>query len=324
MSGDPDHSASGNRAKALVREANVLLGQGHTTVARERLDAAAALHRAAGRDREAARCLQFAAPLCRFEGRPDEGRRRAQAALALAGDAAVMAVPAQAELGEAALAEGDFGAAVAAFGAAIALAEATDAAAPARPGLLRRRALALLRAGQTDAALHDLASAAALLEAAGEPAGVARVLVEQATALQDAGRAAAAGPVIDLALTLAAAARDEAALADLHLLLAARALDSGDAAAAAHAAERARTHALAGRAPAAYIAAAHALSKLADRTGDRVEAYAALATGWATLADLMGGDIARVAFAPVLRDLRARWGEVAFVAARAAYEAQRY
>jgi hypothetical protein len=73
----------------------------------------------------------------------------------------------------------------------------------------------------------------------------------------------------------------------------------------------------------AYIGATNAIAVLENARGDRYEAYRALATGWATLEDLLGAEIAREAFQLKLNDLRAQWGEAAFEAVRAAYENDR-
>jgi hypothetical protein len=42
-----------------------------------------------------------------------------------------------------------------------------------------------------------------------------------------------------------------------------------------------------------------------------------------TLADLLGGDVARMSFEPKLRDARKRWGGPAFDEIKKAYEAHR-
>jgi hypothetical protein len=109
----------------------------------------------------------------------------------------------------------------------------------------------------------------------------------------------------------------------VYLLAAAHALDRRDAAAAMSAAQSARAEALAANAPASYIGASHAIAQLAESAGDRLAAYAALATGWVTLGDLLGPDLARMSFEPKLKELRERWGVAAFDAVKKSYEAQR-
>ncbi len=114
----------------------------------------------------------------------------------------------------------------------------------------------------------------------------------------------------------ARAAHDEAALGALESLNASAALESRDA-------DAARTHALAARAPETYIDAALALSRLAEHVNDDTTAYGTLASGWATVSDLLGADLARAAFEPLLREQRLCWGAGRFDAARTAYEATR-
>jgi hypothetical protein len=62
---------------------------------------------------------------------------------------------------------------------------------------------------------------------------------------------------------------------------------------------------------------------MAEQAGDRREAYASLTKGWATLSDLLGRDAARASFEPALLDLKNRWGDEAFAAVKAEYEASR-
>jgi tetratricopeptide (TPR) repeat protein len=65
------------------------------------------------------------------------------------------------------------------------------------------------------------------------------------------------------------------------------------------------------------------LARLAEHAGDDLGAYGTLATGWATVSDLLGPELARAAFEPVLREMRLRWGGERFDAARGAHEAAR-
>jgi tetratricopeptide (TPR) repeat protein len=311
--GDPDALA-----EALVRHANEQLSNGRTEAARQELDEAASIYRARGQAYDEARCLQLAATLCRFEGRLDKARQRATATLALAGTLASIAASAQTELGEIALAERNGAAAVAAFGSALDVAGPDD---PARASVLRRRATAFILTGKLEEAVRDLDRSAELLAGQGDRASSAQALIEAATALQNGGLAHDAGRFIDRAMGIAAPAEDRAALADLYLLLATREVGRGDIAGAMRSVQMARTHALAARASAPYIGAAVALAQLADQAGDRVAAYGSLAAGWVTLADLVGGDLAKMAFAPRLTELRERWGAAAFDAAKEAYEA---
>jgi len=310
-------------AEALAQHANHLLQSGRTGDARLELDEAAAIHRARGRVYDEARCTQMAATLCRFEGKLDEAKERSSLALRLADSKGTIAVSAFAELGEIALAQGKGGDAAQAFQSALDAGIATGLVDSARAVVLRKRAMALAAAGQFDEAIRDLATAHDLLTRLGDRAGAARTLIEQATAYRHAGRPEDADAIVQQAMDPAVHAQDHAALADLHLLRSARALDRHDAAAALASAETARTHALSANAPTPYVAAAHAISQLAEAARDQFRAYEALAVGWATLSDLLGRDMARTAFEPALAQMRERWGAAAFDEVKKTYEAKR-
>lgn len=316
--GDADDLAEG-----LALHANALLEQGQIGAAQSELDEAAAIHHTRGRRYDEARCTQLAGTLCRFQGRLSEARQRANRALELAESQGPLAVSAQAELGEIALAEGRGIEAAAAYQAALAIGETTGLIGPARAALLRRRAAALVVARQHQEAVRNLETAYELLVQAGEQTTATRALIEQATALQHGGQFAAVEPIVDRALQRAAPAGDHAALADLHLLQATQALERRDAAAAMAAAQAARTEALAANAATSYIGAALTIARLAESADNRLGAYEALATGWATLADLLGRDLAQAAFAPPLREMRERWGIAAFDEIKKSYEAGR-
>ena len=90
--------------------------------------------------------------------------------------------------------------------------------------------------------------------------------------------------------------------------------------AALAAARSAREHALQAVAPAQYASTALAIAQLSEVIGDRLGSYAALATGWATLGDLLGQELASATFEPKLRELRDRWGADSFDAVKATYE----
>lgn len=310
-------------AEALALDANDLITRGRIADARRELDEAAELHHRRGRAYDEARCTQFAATLCRFQGHFDEARARCRRALALVDGKGPIAVSAFAELGEIALAEHKPLDAAQAYQSSLDAGDATGLVDPARAALLRKRAAALTAAGRFDDAIRDLESAHDLLVRSGDRAGALRTQIEQATAFQHAGRFNEAERVVEQAIDPARRSGDHAALADLELLLATNALNRGDATAAMAAARAARTEALAANAATSYIAAAVAISRLAEAAGDRVSAYDALATGWATLSDLLGRDLARTTFEPPLRALRERWGSAAFDAVKADYEAKR-
>jgi tetratricopeptide (TPR) repeat protein len=316
--GDPD-----DVAEALALHANVLLQRGQFDNAASELDEAATIHRTRGRVYDDARCTQLAGTLCRFAGRLDEAKQRAGRALELTESKGPIAVSAYAELGEIALAEGNNTEAARAYRAALDAGEDTGLVDSARAAILRKRAAALTAAQQYQDAVRDLETAHDLLMRSGDRATAIRTLIEQATALRHADRPSDAEPIVRRAMELAAQANNHAALADLQLLVAAQALDRRDAAAAMASAQAARAHALAGNAPTSYLGAAMTIAQLAESAGDHLTAYAALAVGWATLADLVGGDIARNSFEPKLREARERWGAPAFDEIKRTYEANR-
>ena len=178
--------------------------------------------------------------------------------------------------------------------------------------MLVRRGQALAAAGEPDAALAAIRAAAELLP----PPAATQALIDGANALHIAGALAHA----DALLNAARAHAGDQQLAAIELLAAAQALQRRDLAHAGEAAEAARRHALDATDPIAYVGASVTLSEIAERRGDLAAAYAPLATGWATLADLLGRDHAKAVFAPLLGERRERWGHDAFARAKAAYE----
>jgi tetratricopeptide (TPR) repeat protein len=304
-------------ADTLLRHADALVHAGRLAEADAAVVEAAGLHHTRGASLDEARCLRLGATLQRLQGKLEGAAARAEASLTMAQGHAAEVAAAHAELGEIALARGDTPAAIREFDAAI----ATGATAP--PAWLRARAKALALAGRFEDAAADLEAAAQHSGTAGDTAGALRATIEAATAWQQARRFDRAERLVEQARPRASAAGDDEALAGFALLSATAALERGDMQAARAQAVAARDHALASRAAAPYIGAAVALSRLDERAGDRPGAYAALATGWATIGDLLGPELARTAFEPLLRGLRAQWGAAAFDAARHAYEAAR-
>lgn len=181
--------------------------------------------------------------------------------------------------------------------------------------LRRKQAYALAAAGDSGAAatiLRDLADT--------DPAHRAALLVQAA-----AGAAGTAG-AHDLWTAADQAAQEQdnpAVKADLAFVAAAAALQAGDLAVARGHVRAARQHALDGVAPLAYVAAAVAESSLAEHAGEDEAAYGSLATGYATLGDLVGTQLSASTFEGPLLDLRRRWGAERFAHAKAAYEASR-
>lgn len=332
------HAAGDTRvlADTLLRHADVLLRAGRLADAAGAVDQAAGLQHDCGAVLDQARCLRMAATLQRLQGHFDAAKTRAQAALELtlahatanapqisadtgaARDVMAMEVgAAYAELGEIALAQSDPASALDAFNLAL----ADGSGAPAARWRGRAKAMAL--AGRFESAAADLETAVQLLESSGDTTNALRVTVEAATAWQQARRFDRAQALVTAAQPRALSAGDEEALAGLALLSATDALERKDAAAARDFALAARGHALASRTATPYIGAAIALARIDEQRGDVRGAYAALATGWATVGDLIGAGLARAAFEPLLRGLRERRGVSAFNQARSAYEAER-
>jgi tetratricopeptide (TPR) repeat protein len=309
-------------ADALLRQADALVRAGRIAEADAAVAEAGQLHQTRGAGFDEARCLCLGAQLQRLQGHFDEADRRAAAALALAAQAQETAetraqvADIHTERGQIALARGAADAAVRAFDAAIDCGADTPAC---WRGLAKAHALA----GRFAQAAADLDRAERRCQSVGDSAGALRAAIEAATAWQQARRFDQAGPIVERVHPIALAQADHEALAGLALLSTTQALETGDVAAARSHALAARQHALDSCAVAPYIGAAVALSRIDEQAGDRTGAYAALATGWATLADRVGPALARAPFEPLLRELRARWGVGAFDAARQSYEAAR-
>ncbi|MDB5887457.1 MAG: hypothetical protein JWM03_329 [Rhodocyclales bacterium] len=310
-------------AEILVTHASVLLQHVRIGEARAALEEATALHHAAGRTFDEARCLSMTATLSRFGGLLDEAQNRAQQALALVVESGPIAVAAYTELGETALARGDGAASAVAFAAALDAGASAGMGAAARGGLLRKRAVALVNAGQHEAAVRELETAHDIFMEIGDRTSATRTLIEQATTLHYATQPTRSEALIQRVTAQASLAGDHAALADIQLLVAAQAFGRGDAVAALEAAKIAREEALQAVAPNTYFSAAVAISRTANALGDQLEAYRALATAWVMLADVIGNEAAQSWVSPVLDALQTEWGEQRFAAVRAEHDAQR-
>ena len=303
-------------ADALLRHANALAVAGQLAPASLALDEALQLQRQRGARDDVLRCLLLSAELLRLQGRRAEAGERAREGLAMTAAGTVDHAQAQAVVGEIALSDGDAAGAEQAFDVALAIAR--DA-----PAWWRSRARARAASGRFEEAATDLETAHDRWLVLHDDAAARRAAIEAATAWRRADRIERASQVVAATIAEARAASDESALGALELLNATAALERRDAEAARAHAQAARTHALAARAPDTYIGAAVTLAKLAEHAGDDMGAYGTLATGWATVSDLLGRELARSTFEPVLRELRLRWGAERFDAARSAYESAR-
>jgi tetratricopeptide (TPR) repeat protein len=309
-------------AEHLVRRGTELAAGARLAEAAVAYEQAARLHRRAGRVGDEARTLTLLATTRRLAGDLTGAAEAATRACRLARDEHPVVDLALTEAAEIALAAGD------AAAAARMLSEVLDGGAAAPPSpprwrLLRTRALAHIAAQDAAAADRDLADAAAALTSAGDRATAATVLVERVTAMHSLGDRARFRTALGEARRRIDDRRDPVAAGELDLAEGAEAVASGRLADAERLARRARDRALAGTAPLLYIGASVAIAELADLAGNRVEAYGALATGWATVGDLMGRDRAAAVFRPRMQALAASWGAEGFASVRRAYEAGR-
>lgn len=316
------NGASKKRGLALA-EAQRALQRGDWRSAARELEQAAELARIEGDASRAAHCLQMAAALHRARG---EG----VAALAAAGQAGKLAggdprarFAAQAELGEALIAEGRFARAAEAYRQA--LAEATTIRLPpwALATVLRRLAEAEAGRGALAEAWQIYEAAAQEMIRANDALAVAWIHVEHANCARQAG-ALAHAQQLAARPGLLLLAGEEPHLASERLLLMARLqLAGGCFGEAVGSARQARSRALEAVAPLSYYGAAVALAEGLDHMGMRTDAYAALATAWVTLGDLLGREVAESWVAPILEAYRMKWGAPAFAAAKAEHDARR-
>lgn len=316
--GDPDAIA-----ETLLVYANDLIQAARFGEARRAIDEAGRIHQERARPHDEARCCHLAATLYRLEGLFDEAERRAHRATRLAAAGTPTMVAGWSELGEIALGRGDGTAAAVAFERALEEGRQAGLLDMGQAALLRKRAHAL-------AVLERFTEAAALLrlarthyQQAGEREAALETRIEEATALTQAGDEAGARRERDEIEREATQAGDRHALADLALLRAAEELARGDLDGARSNSLAARDHALAAVAPLSYVAAAISVAEIADKQGDRLASYGALAAGWVTLADLLGQEVARATFSPRLTGLQQSWGDEEFQAVKVAYEEQR-
>ena len=308
-----------DQALALMRRARELIPRGEWEGASAALEQAAALHEAAGRVYDRARCLQLAATLRRSAGDAENARLLADRAAAVAPEDPQLAVSIATEQAEAAFAESRYRDAVSAWSRAIEQAREAGLKADGLSALLRRRAAALVSAGEVEPASRDYDEAFRLLEASQgrETAGFVRT--EQADLLFQYGHADRAAQVLD-ALD---AGSGPHLLAETLVMRARLAHAAGRIDDAIECASRAREAALKAVAPVSYFAAGVELAEAYEARLDRINAYGALATAWATLNDLLGEGVARSWVEPVLICYQIQWGEQAFLDAKRDYEARR-
>ncbi len=313
------------------RTAEDLLAQADRSVRTGQLDEAvlhiaqaAQIYAHAGLPAEETRCRVLAAQAARLAGHPDVAREdvaREPVGAAPPPEETVADQRATAEIAESLVAAGRPGEAIGKYTAALELLHSSGVHESAIEAvLLRKRGLARAVAAEVEPAIRDLEAAACEFVVADQPREHRAVLVEAARLASQRSTAERGRALRERARRAALAAGDPEALVDLDLLDAALAIDRRDLDAALSLTVLARQRALDGSAPIKYLAAAVALSELHDLRGEREGAYEALWTGWATLADLLGGAEARAVVQPRLQALVQRWGVPQFHAVKSGYE----
>ena len=319
-------------ADALAAHASKLVQEGKIGFARNEIDEAIDINQQLGKIYDQARLTQFSATLCRLEGNLPEAKRRAILSANLAEQihnslaANPIIVGSATELGEIALTEGDGDSAAYAFGQAYELGIKSGLLETLQSSLLRKKAAALALAGKQSNAAIELESAYNLLIKNGDTVNAIRTRIEQISALIQSTSIPTEFNLEKLITETrqnAESSGDHATLADINILLATQALQQNNPLSALAAAKLARNEALAGRAPIQYISSSAVISQLEESNGNRIAAYGTLAAGWATLGDLLGPQVARATYEPLLQQMRERWGNAAFWEVKASYDDMR-
>lgn len=313
-----------DQAYALMQSAATLAPEGRWEEAAEALERAAKLHAEAKRGYDEARCLQLAATLRRSGGQMSMARPLNERAAALAVPDQELTVSIAAEKAEIAFADDRYQDAVSDWSTAIQAARGAGLKADGISAMLRRRAAAAMAIGEINRANEDLEDAYRLIDATHGKATASFVRVEQANLLCEHRHLEAADKILKaLETELTSAPRAPHLLAELLLAHArlARSADRIDA--AVNYADRSRAAALEAIAPLSYFAASVELAEALQSRDNRIDAYAALTTAWATLSDLMGKETAASWVEPCLLAYKLRWGTSAFEQAKRDYETRR-
>lgn len=305
-------------ADALERQARALLAVADLGAAARALDEAAACWGPLGEAEREGSCLLLAASTHRLDG-------NAAAAAASARQAARLALALPLRRGvalercEQALARGDGRAARDCF-AAFLHTHGASLEPLVKAQVLQRCAAAAIETAAWQSAVQDLDEAATLLDrhdhaADAEPVRLAAAAI---AAHHDPGAAEARLSAIERQVP-----RDGSAAARRGLVGGEIALRTGQHLRAVERFDRARQGALDAGDPLSYYSAALLAARAAEDIGDADGAYARLATAWASLADVLGRDLAASMLRPALLNLRERLGGARFDAAKAAYEEHR-
>jgi tetratricopeptide (TPR) repeat protein len=310
--------------EALMQTAHALIPKGKLPEAAEALEKAARLHAEAGRSYDQSRCLQLAATLRRSSGQVDEARSLIERAANSAQEDLPLLISIAAESAETAFAQGQYANAVSAWSEALDKAQDAGLKPDGRCALLRRRAQAFLALGQIGPAKSDFDRAWDLVAAAHghETAGFVRT--EEANLLLQYGHPDDAEQILSALNTgLLGGPTDPHLAAEMFTVRARLARAADQDRVAVEYARRARSAALKAVAPLSYFAASVELAEALEAQGSLVESYGTLATTWATLSDVLGGDAARSWVEPCLMAYQLKWGEAIFAQARKEYEATR-
>ena len=328
MSQPPQTTSSANtpddQAYALMQSAVSLIQQGHWAEAAASLEKAAEIHDQAGRAYDQARCLQLAATLRRSTAQPDKARSLLERAVAVAPGDQPLAIAILTEQAETAFAENRYEEAVVAYTGALNEARQAGLKAEELSALLRRRAAASIALGKIQEAAADFDEAFQSLDVASGREVASFLRIEQAGLLWRHGYYDETEQVIAALETgLDGEEVSPQLLAEVLVARARLSRSAGQADMATTYADRARDAALQAVAPVSYFSASVELAETLQIRGDYVGAYGTLTTAWATLADLLGEDVASSWVEPVLLAYAVRWGEPTFQQAKSAYEAQR-
>lgn len=312
------------RADALMQSATISIPDGRLTEAAAALEEAARLHAQVGRAYDEARCLQLAASLRRMSGDTTGALALAGRAAAASPDDLPLTVSIFAETAESSFVEGRYADAERAWTQAIETGRRGHLGDDGRSALLRRRAATRLAMNRVQDANADFDEAWGILHPkhGSDMAGFVRT--EQADQLLRAGHATQAQHVLhDLEAEFAGRSMSPHLSAEFHLQKARLSRSAHRPDLTVDHARRAREAALEAVAPVSYFAAAVELAESLSAQEDREGAYAALATAWATLSDVLGRDGAKSWVKPVLLAFKIRWGADVFDQAKSSYETQR-
>lgn len=310
-------------AEVLVELANAAVSAGRMEDARDALDEAAAVHEAAGRTAEEARCRCYAATVSRFGGDVEGAEERAERAESIAGPGTGAAMSAAVELGEVAFARRQGRVAAQHIERALDHGRRAGLSVLGQATLLRRQAQAWALAEDFGNAVAGMRQARRLFDAAGDRVAAARAWAEEATALFQANRPEESQAALEGAMAQATAAGDDLAIASLEMLRATGLLRADDGAGALAAARSARDHARAAGNAFAFTSATMAISMLCDQSGDRIGAFGALVDGWAALAAMADPEAAEATIRPRIEELAATWGREEFARVRDLFHAER-